>query len=84
MEANHMTPELSWAEFLRIFEQHSRRRDFLMKQDGNTPRFMSNVSGNAVAEHSPLIPAIYHNSQLMDFLSLWYCRNSSVCSTRYF
>lgn len=57
------------AEVLRIFEQHSRRRDFLMKQDGNTPRFMSNVSGNAVAKHSSLIPAIYHNSQLMDFLS---------------
>lgn len=56
-------------EALRIFEQHSRRRDFNMKHDQNTPRRMRNVSGTAVAEHSQIIPALYYDSQLIKFLS---------------
>ncbi|MEG4806094.1 hypothetical protein QUA82_00095 [Microcoleus sp. F8-D3] len=54
-------------EVLRIFEQHSRRRDFNMKYD-NTPRHLSNVSGIAIAEHSPMIAALYCDSQLIEFL----------------
>ncbi len=57
------------AEVLKIFERHSRRRDFNMKHDRNTPRRMSNVSGVTVAEHSQIIPALYHDSQLIEFLS---------------
>ncbi|MEH2206186.1 MAG: hypothetical protein V7K53_19255 [Nostoc sp.] len=56
------------AEVLRIFEQHSRRRDFNMKHEQNTPRHLSTVSGVVVAEHSQLIPALYRDSQLIEFL----------------
>jgi hypothetical protein len=56
------------AEVLRIFEQHSRRRDFNMKHEKNTPRHLSTVSGVAVAEHSQLIPALYRDSHLIEFL----------------
>jgi len=56
------------AEVLRIFEQHSRRRDFNMKHEKNTPRHLSTVSRIAVAEHSQIIPALYHDSQLIEFL----------------
>ncbi|MDM9582351.1 hypothetical protein [Nostoc sp. GT001] len=55
-------------EVLRIFEQHSRRRDFNMKHEQNTPRHLSTVSGVAVAEHSQLIPALYRDSHLIEFL----------------
>ncbi|MDF5714642.1 MAG: hypothetical protein PUP93_12315 [Rhizonema sp. NSF051] len=55
-------------EVLKIFEQHSRRRDFNMKHEKNTPRHLSTVSGIAVAEHSQIIPDLYRNSQLIEFL----------------
>ncbi len=56
------------AEVLRIFEQQSRRRDFNMKHEQNTPRHLSTVSGIAIAEHSQIIPVLYRNSQLINFL----------------
>lgn len=56
------------AEVLRIFEQHSRRRDFNMKHEQNTPRHLSTVSGITVAEHSPMITDLYRDSQLIEFL----------------
>jgi hypothetical protein len=57
------------AEVLRIFEQHSRRRDFNMEHQQNTPRHLSTVSGIAIAEQSQMITTLYRNSQLIEFLS---------------
>lgn len=56
------------AEVIRIFEQHSRRKDFNMEHEKNTPRHLSTVSGIAVAEHSRMITALYRDSQLIEFL----------------
>ena len=45
------------AEVLRIFEQHSRRRDFNMKHEQNTPRHLDSF-GNYRCRNSPMITAV--------------------------
>jgi hypothetical protein len=56
-------------EVNRLLELHAKRIDILMKETGNTPRKMSTVSQQYIAEDSTLIPAIYDSAVLKSFLS---------------
>jgi hypothetical protein len=54
-------------EIERLLEK-KHRKDFLMEDTDNTPRHISTVGGVMVTENSTLIPALYENAALMDFL----------------
>ncbi|ALN92627.1 MULTISPECIES: HalD/BesD family halogenase [Lysobacter] len=60
-------PELK-AEVDRLLEQ-SRRRDFLMECMDNSPRRMNVVNGHTIERLSTLIPQIYNDQRIIDFLS---------------
>lgn len=45
------------------------RRDFAMECMDNSPRKMSTIGGEALAEESVLIPGMYESPELVDFIS---------------
>lgn len=47
----------------------SNRKDFVMECMDNTPRHMTTVSGLAIAERSPAIVDLYHDSRLIAGIS---------------
>ncbi len=47
----------------------SNRKDFVMECMDSTPRHMTTVSGLAIAEQSPAIVALYHDSELIERIS---------------
>jgi hypothetical protein len=57
------------AEVYRLLDLHARRIDINLKETSNSPRKMSTVPQNKIAEDSQLIPAVYHSGALMNFLS---------------
>lgn len=60
-------PELK-ADVDRLLE-HSRRRDFLMECMDNSPRRMNVVNGHTIERMSTIIPKIYNDPRILDFLS---------------
>ena len=46
-----------------------RRRDFLMECMDNSPRRMNVVNGHIIEQNSRLIPALYNNPAIIEFLS---------------
>jgi hypothetical protein len=48
---------------------HARRLDFRMKETSDSPRRMSTVGRQRIAEASPLIRDIYQSGEMMSFLS---------------
>lgn len=48
---------------------YRRRRDFLMECMDNSPRRMNVVNGHIIERHSQLIPALYNNPAVIEFLS---------------
>jgi hypothetical protein len=52
-----------------LLAAHSKRRDLLMEVTGNSPRYLSNVRQQDIARWGEAIPAVYHSSSLIDFLS---------------
>jgi hypothetical protein len=46
-----------------------RRRDFLMECMDNSPRRMNVVNGHIIEQNSRLIPALYNNPAVIEFLS---------------
>ena len=70
--ASHLIPdslkEQVFKEVHELLRKHAIRRDAHIKQTGNSPRFMSNVSRQAIAEHGRLIPAVYHSKPMKRLL----------------
>ncbi len=58
------------AEVLELLAEHARRIDIHLKETGGSPRYMSTVSKQAIAERGTLIPAIYENQDLKDALGM--------------
>lgn len=56
------------AEVIELLGKYATRRDIVIPETGNTPRFMSNVSAVEIAKHGRLIPAIYYSPSLNAFL----------------
>jgi len=46
-----------------------RRRDFLMECMDNSPRRMNVVNGHIIEQNSSLVPALYNNPAVIEFLS---------------
>lgn len=53
-------------EALRLLEQHAERRDLRLATTGNTPRYLSVVRSEIVAENSALIRQLYQSRDLLD------------------
>jgi hypothetical protein len=47
------------SEVLRLLGQKAERRDLLLKTTGDSPRFMSVVRSEAIADESPLLTNLY-------------------------
>jgi hypothetical protein len=65
---NIVTPELKQvvtAEVERLLDEHAERRDLLLKTTGNTPRFMSVVRSELIAEESDVIVSLYECPSLL-------------------
>lgn len=56
-------------EVHRLLDLHERRIDIHLAETGNSPRYMSTISQQAIAKDSELVPAIYESEALMGFLS---------------
>lgn len=52
-------------EVLALLDSHAERRDLLLKTTGNTPRFMSVVRSEVIADHGTLIAALYDSPSLV-------------------
>lgn len=52
-----------------LLKTKARRRDLTIKESGNTPRAYASVGRDEIARGSKIIPAIFHNEALRDFLS---------------
>jgi hypothetical protein len=66
-----ITPEF-FAELKRDVDAllaFRRRRDFLMECMDNSPRKMNVVNGHIIEQNSTLIPALYNNPAILEFLS---------------
>lgn len=50
-------------------EQSKKRRDLLMQDSDNTPRKMSTLGGIDVTQMSTIIPMLYFDDALLDFIS---------------
>jgi len=55
-------------EALRLLDLYAERRDLKLKTTGDTPRRMSVVTSQNIAENSTFIQKIYHSKELVDFL----------------
>lgn len=55
-------------EVLRLLGQHAERRDLFLETTGKTPRFMSVVKSEFIAEESELITALYRSDSLVNVL----------------
>jgi hypothetical protein len=56
-------------EVFRLLDQHAERRDLLLATTGGTPRFMSVVRSEVIAEHSPVINGLYRSGALASLLA---------------
>ena len=56
-------------EVYSLLSKHSKRRDIHVEVTGNSPRFMSNVRQQDITLYGEVLPAIYHSSHLISFLS---------------
>ncbi|GAA3018492.1 hypothetical protein [Streptosporangium longisporum] len=56
-------------EVHRLLDEHGQRIDIHLKETGNTPRYMTTISQQAIAKGSELIPAVYESQAMMGFLS---------------
>lgn len=52
-----------------LLSNYSKRRDLQIPVTGNSPRRMTNVRQQDIAQWGEAIPAVYHSSSLIDFLS---------------
>lgn len=59
------TKEAVRAEVAGLLEQHAERRDLLLKTTGDTPRFMSVVRSELIAEQGDLITTLYECPALL-------------------
>lgn len=57
-------------EAYALLAKLANRRDLHIRATGNTPRFMSNVPQQEIAQHGKVIPAVYHSKALIGWLSL--------------
>jgi hypothetical protein len=55
-------------EALRLLDLYAERRDLKLKTTGDTPRRMSVVTSQNIAENSTFIQKIYHSKELVNFL----------------
>jgi hypothetical protein len=53
------------AEVLRLLDEHAERRDLLLKTTDDTPRFMSVVRSEIIAERGELITSLYECDSLI-------------------
>jgi len=56
-------------EVFRLLDEHAERRDLLLATTDNTPRFMSVVRSEVIAENSPLLEDLYRSAALSPILS---------------
>lgn len=56
-------------EALRLLEEFSERRDLKLATTDYTPRRMSVVRSELIAEHSPLVNSIYRSEPVLKFLA---------------
>merc|ERR1712054_50949 len=56
-------------EALRLLREHSKRRDIRIPVTDQSPRFMSNVRQQDIAKHGDVVPAVYHSTALLQWLS---------------
>lgn len=47
------------AEVARLLDQYAERRDLLLKTTGDTPRFMSVVRSELIADHAEVVTSLY-------------------------
>ncbi len=59
---------LLFNEAVRLLENFSKRKDFIMEETENTIRKISTVSGNIISNSSEIIPQFYQNQELVKFL----------------
>lgn len=55
-------------EVHRLLDAHEQRIDIHLAETGNTPRYMSTLSQEAIKNGGELIPAVYESEALMGFL----------------
>jgi hypothetical protein len=48
-----------------LLKNFSKRRDFLIKSTGNTPRYLSNVTQEAIEKNGQVVPVVYQSRYLM-------------------
>jgi hypothetical protein len=56
-------------EVYYLIDLHAKRIDLRLKETGNSPRYMSTVSAEAIARDGTIIPAVYQSPTLKAFLS---------------
>ena len=56
------------AEASRLMDSDIKRKDFIMEETNNSPRKISTVSGLVIHEKSELIPNLYEDEDLMEFI----------------
>lgn len=57
-------------EVLALLESHAERRDLLLRTTGGTPRFMSVVRSEVIADHGTLIAGLYASPALVTAVGL--------------
>lgn len=57
------------SEVIALLERDVERRDLYLETTGNTPRFMSVVRSEVIAEHSSVIQELYRSAPLIKVLS---------------
>jgi hypothetical protein len=57
------------AEVLDLLDRHARRIDIHLKETGDSPRYMSTVSQQAIAQDAVHIPVVYASESLKGLLS---------------
>jgi len=55
-------------EIYTMLEHHSERRDLTLETTDNTPRYLSIVRSNTIAQNSPLLVQLRENQILRDFM----------------
>jgi len=74
LKVSHLIPDLVkqrvTQETFHLLDKLAKRRDLHIPATGNTPRFLSNVRQEDIAQHGTVIPAVYHSQPLLDWLSV--------------
>lgn len=60
--------EILYDECMRLLNDHSKRKDFLMEETNSTPRKITTVSGKVIHDQSNIIKDLYRDSSLIEFL----------------